>query len=88
LCCPRVLAVCHGIKEVNMDRSFLERLLATTAVVGMIAADATLAARLFGFIAFDTAMFTATVVGITATIAGGIYLLARLADIDKSRLSI
>jgi hypothetical protein len=70
-----------------MHRVLAERLLAIAAVIGMIVTDAALVARLCGFISFDAAMISATLAAITATIAGGMYLLARLSDIDKRRLS-
>lgn len=71
-----------------MHSSFAERLLGTIATIAMAIADVVFVARLWGGISFDTAMLTAIVAGIIATVAGGLYLLARLADIEKQRLSI
>jgi hypothetical protein len=71
-----------------MHRSIAERLLAIAAVVGLIVTNGAFIARLCGYIAIDTAMLTATVAGITATITGGVCLLVRLSQIGRRKLSI
>lgn len=71
-----------------MYRALIERILATAAVVEIVVTDAALVARLCGYLSFDVAMFIATVAEIAATIAGGSYLLTRLSDIEKRKLSV
>ncbi len=64
------------------------RLLAGIAILGTIVVDVAFLARLWGTITFDAAMSTAIIAGVIATLAGGFYLLVKLADITKHRLSI
>jgi hypothetical protein len=70
-----------------MYRAVAEKLLATIAVIGVAVTNGALVARLCGYLSFDAAMLTATVAGIGATLAGGAYLLARLSDIERRKLS-
>lgn len=70
-----------------MHRTLAEKLLAIIAIIGIIVTDASLVACLFGYVGFNPAMLITTVSGIIAALSGGIYLLARLADIERRRLS-
>jgi hypothetical protein len=71
-----------------MWRTVAETCLAIVALFGVVITNGVLLARLGGYVSFELAMFTATVAGIGTTLAGGFYLLARLSDIEKRRLSI
>jgi hypothetical protein len=71
-------------KEGDVDHTLAKKLLALAAMTGMIIADVALVARIFGYVGFDAAMQTAIVSGIGATIAGGVYLLVRLNEVDRS----
>lgn len=70
-------------KEGDVDHALAKKLLASAAITGMLIADVALVARTLGYVGFDAAMLTAIVSGITATIAGGMYLLVRLCEVDK-----
>jgi len=66
-----------------MNYAVAKKLFAWTAVTGMVTADVALIARLLGYVSFDAAMLTAIVSGVTATVAGGLYLLRRLSEVDE-----
>jgi hypothetical protein len=66
-----------------VNRALAKKVLAVTAVTGAVVSNTALVARLLDYVSFDVGMLTAIVTGITASIAGGIYLLASLPRIEK-----